>query len=1326
MSLQSFIDDDDEGKFLHKRKVVSMFFLVFFGAIAVLFDGVAGLRSPPSSPPGGVKTKEIVLISGFESFNVGLYKRCAEAVGSKRDLRVSVFSDKDLSSNREQVEEALSTADAFVGSLLFDFEACEWLLPRTERVETRLVFECATELMSQNRVGDFQMGGKEASGPPPAVKKVLGLFGSNREEDKLQGYLKLLKIGPELLSVVPGDKALGLRTWLTLYRYWNEGGQQNVESMLSTLDDWLTKSAEQAPPLVEFPAIGLVHPDAGERVFSTPSEYLNWRYKVDEASKHRPKVAVLLYRKHVLTEQPYIPQLIRQMERSGVTPVPIFIAGVEAHTIVRDLLTSQAEIDARIERPSTYDRRAAARVDGIVNTIGFPLVGGPAGSMAAGRDATLAESLLTSMDVPYVVATPLLLQDIRTWQQSGVTGLQSVVLYALPELDGAIDAVVLGGLAGETVALVPERVRKLSSRLKKRIALKQTSTRDIKVAIVLYGYPPNIGAVGTAALLNVPESLDNVLKELGIEQNHDDEGGFGEAIVAALSVLSTPQYITNYRVAEEELLRLAKRAKSGDKRVAAALSLLHDDETDGLVAGVEIVSDGISRDDLDLHKYMRRRLDDCWPETREAPGVGADGKLVVSGLLLANRVFVTMQPLLGYEGDPTRLLFDGENRLTPHPQYVAFYERLKRDFDACVHFGTHGTVEWLPGKQLGNDAASWSDELIGDLPNFYVYASNNPSESILAKRRGYATILSHATPPYERSGLYLELVKLKELIDDDGDRDLILEAANRTGLLADVPFSEDDPEWQSNLRAYLLTVTNRLFSSGLRVLGSRPSPDQVRGYLEAYSNNDALVDDAVKRYSQQEHSPGSKQPERAWWEIFFPPQKERVEEHAGLSEEMEIASRLGDCTEEVTNLVRGLAGGYVPAGPGGDLLRDGVGVLPTGRNIHALDPYRMPSESAWVRGRQIADKLIEQHRVQNNGAYPETIAVALWGLDAIKTRGESVAIAVALAGGYPYREGTGRIVRFELTPLQELGRPRVDVLMTLSGIFRDSFENVVLLLDDLFERCAAVDDEPSSMNFVKKHSMEFEAREDEKKPAARLFSNPPGDYGSLVNDQVVSTNWEEQAQLGETWASRNSIAYGRGEEGATVSRNRAGVLNSLLQTTDVVVQQISDVEYGLTDIQEYYANTGALKVAVESRKSEKVRVSIVESFDSSEPEPKDLEEVLRLEYRSKLLNPKWADAMLSQGGGGAFEVSTRMTAALGWAATSGVDGFVFDQAAERYVLDEDRADKLRKLNPEAYRNIIARLLEANSRGLWEAADDSLIEKLQDMYADADDTVEGVY
>jgi magnesium chelatase subunit H len=381
----------------------------------------------------------------------------------------------------------------------------------------------------------------------------------------------------------------------------------------------------------------------------------------------------------------------------------------------------------------------------------------------------------------------------------------------------------------------------------------------------------------------------------------------------------------------------------------------------------------------------------------------------------------------------------------------------------------------------------------------------------------------------------------------------------------------------------------------------------------------------------------------------------------------------------------------------------------------------MPSPGAYERGRAIARQLIAQHQQEHGqkpDSYPETIAVMLWGLDAIKTKGESLGILLELVGAEPIKEGTGRIVRYELIPLAQLGRPRIDVLANLSGIFRDSFANILELLDDLFARAAAAD-EPIEQNFIRKHALELQAQGVEN-PSARLFSNPAGDFGSLVNDRVNDGNWESGDELAQTWRSRNAFSYGRRDRGQA----RPEVLDRLLATTERIVQEIDSVEYGLTDIQEYYANTGALKRAAEQRQQRPVTASFVESFGKN-TQPRDLNSLLRLEYRTKLLNPKWAEAMAAQGSGGAFEISQRMTALLGWSGTTDfADRWVYDGAAETYALDRAMADRLRRANPEAFRNIIGRLLEANGRGFW-AADESVVSQLQALYDETDATLEGV-
>src|ERR687886_2828253 len=460
--------------------------------------------------------KRIVLIAGFESFNAELYRKAAQ-LSTQRcpELDIRVFSDRSLTTESEAVEAALQGADVFFGSLIFDYDQVLWLRDRASSIPIRLVFESALELMSLTQIGDFKIGDKPKGMPKP-VKFILDKFSNGREEEKLPGYISFLKVGPKLLKYIPAKKVQDLRNWLIIYGYWNAGGTDNVASMFWTLaEKYLGLKVGEIPPPVETPNMGLLHPDY-QGYFESPRKYLEWYRQAKPETWHLPMVGILLYRKHVVTKQPYIPQLIRHLEKAGLTPLPIFINGVEGHVAVRDWMTSTHETTQRklgnVETPSLSSE--AVEVDAIVSTIGFPLVGGPAGSMEAGRQVEVAKRILCAKNVPYFVAAPLLIQDIHSWTRKGIGGLQSVVLYALPELDGAIDPVPLGGLVGEDIYLIPERVKRLTGRIKRWIALRKTPPSERKIAIILYGFPPGYGATGTAALLNVPRSLLNFLHAL--------------------------------------------------------------------------------------------------------------------------------------------------------------------------------------------------------------------------------------------------------------------------------------------------------------------------------------------------------------------------------------------------------------------------------------------------------------------------------------------------------------------------------------------------------------------------------------------------------------------------------------------------------------------------------------------------------------------------------------------------------------------------------------------------------------------------------------------
>ncbi|NES80641.1 MAG: DUF3479 domain-containing protein, partial [Moorea sp. SIO2B7] len=430
--------------------------------------------------------KRIVLIAGFESFNAQLYRKAAQLATSRcRDLEIKVFSDRDITTSPEMVAVALKDAQVFFASLIFDYDQVMWLRERAQHIPIRLVFESALELMSLTQLGKFVIGDKPKGMPKP-VKFILSKFSSGREEDKLAGYISFLKTGPKLLKFIPAKKVQDLRNWLIIYGYWNAGGSENFAAMCWTIaEKYLGLKVGEIPPAIETPNMGLLHPDY-QGYFTSPREYLDWYQQKDigkslanqekqitsqqnthslsESPINKPVIGILLYRKHVITKQPYIPQMIRYFESEGLIPLPIFINGVEGHVAVRDWMTTAYETQQRKQgkKETLSLSQEAVEVDTIVSTIGFPLVGGPAGSMEAGRQVEIAKGILAAKNIPYIIAAPLLIQDIYSWTRQGIGGLQSVVLYALPELDGAIDTVPIGGLVGEDIYLIPERVKRLT------------------------------------------------------------------------------------------------------------------------------------------------------------------------------------------------------------------------------------------------------------------------------------------------------------------------------------------------------------------------------------------------------------------------------------------------------------------------------------------------------------------------------------------------------------------------------------------------------------------------------------------------------------------------------------------------------------------------------------------------------------------------------------------------------------------------------------------------------------------------------------------------
>jgi magnesium chelatase subunit H len=430
-----------------------------------------------------------------------------------------------------------------------------------------------------------------------------------------------------------------------------------------------------------------------------------------------------------------------------------------------------------------------------------------------------------------------------------------------------------------------------------------------------------------------------------------------------------------------------------------------------------------------------------------------------------------------------------------------------------------------------------------------------------------------------------------------------------------------------------------------------------------------------------------------------------------------------EANDELTALARALRGEYIEPGPGADIIQN-PDILPTGRNTYAVNPYHIPSPAAFNRAKSMVAALLDRHR-QETGRYPATMAMVLWGLDNIKTQGDGVAQALWLLGARPRRDNLNRATDVEIIPLERLGRPRIDLVLTISGIFRDLFGPTIELLDKAVRRVAELD-EPEELNFIKRHVSATVAEGATFDDAViRVFSNAAGNYGTNVNFMILDSQWEREQAIGDLFVARKCFAYGRDGRGRKLEgREARALMEQALERVEATYQNIDTTEIGITDVDHYFEYLGGVSKAVETRAGARPKIYLSDALAPG-AKIRTLEETVRLETRTKTLNPKWYEGLLRHGFRGVAEIEHHVSNTFGWSATTdAVDNWVYDDVAKTYVLDEQMLQRLRTLNPHAARNLVGRLLEAEGRGFW-AADEEVIERLREVFAGLEDELEGV-
>lgn len=1176
----------------------------------------------------------------------------------------------------ERCLRAIDQGDIIIATMLFMEEHANAVLPalraRRDHCDAMICCFSAREVMQMTRMGRFQMD-RQAGGALGLLKKLRGA--SKSGENKIGAgakQMKMLRRLPEILRFIPGT-AQDVRTYFLVLQYWLAGSDANIANMVRCVIGRYASEARaglkglKAQSPAEYPEVGLYHPRLKQRITEQLSQ-------LPAPTSPRATVGLLLMRSYMIAgNTAHYDAVIAAFEARGIRVIPSFASGLDARPAVDRYFTSGGR----------------SIVDAVVSLTGFSLVGGP-----AYNDAEAARELLTRLDVPYVAAHALEFQTIEQWESSslGLQPVEATMMVAIPELDGATNPIVFGGRSGEArgkgardMCPIAERIEMLVGRVDRQVSLRRKQRQQRRVAVVLFNFPPNAGNVGTAAFLSVFESLWRTL----------------QGLKTAGYAVDVPPSVDELRTALLE----GNSARYGSPANVHAR---------------------IATDD-----YVRQQE---WLGEIEAQWGPAPGKLQTDGTSLLvlgksfGNVFVGIQPGLGYEGDPMRLLF--EQGFAPTHAFAAFYHYLKRDFqaDAVLHFGTHGALEFMPGKQTALDARSWPDRLIGDLPNLYLYAGNNPSEGAIAKRRSAATLVSYLSPPIAHAGLYRGLNDLKDAIrtwrglrpDAAAERQelslLIHAQALELDLgIADQAWHDDADAAVASLDTALRELETTLIPYGLHVVGAAMSPSERVELLASMA--DSMGHAAV--------------PREALVRLVDSGSAEAALDHVGdasgttddarksLFETLANANRWLAEDQELPAIIRALDGRFIPPAPAGDVLRT-PDVLPTGRNLHGFDPFRIPSSLAMRLGARQADLLLERHLTDGH-ALPESVALVLWGTDNLKTEGGPIAQALSLLGATPRFDSYGRLAGADLVPLEALGRPRIDVVITLSGIFRDLLPLQTRLLAEAAFLAASAD-EPGELNFVRKHAVAYQAQHgcDLETAALRVFSNDESAYGSNVNHMVQNGQWQQEDELAETYTRRKCFAYGR--TGRPL--HNAALLESALADVSLTYQNLESVELGVTTLDHYFDTLGGISRAVRRARGTEVPVYIGDQT-RNEGTVRTLTEQVALEARTRMLNPKWYEGMLQHGYEGVRLIEEHVTNTMGWSATTGqVAPWVYQQLTQTFVLDAAMRERLARLNPAASVKVANRLLEAHERNYWKP-DDETLRALQLAGEELEDRLEGI-
>lgn len=1009
--------------------------------------------------------------------------------------------------------------------------------------------------------------------------------------------------------------------------------------------------------------VGYYYPDgkAGQ-IFATWGEFDAWR---SAHAKHKPgalRVAVGFWKSMFYTgDTAMLDAVIAEVERQGAEAIPIFGRSPDAFAFEQTLL----------------DPEGRSRVDVALSFL-F-------------RFADFQSSkTLEKLDFPVINMVRLYDRSEQEWRASntGLSLFEGTWQIAGPELAGLTAPTVVGSKekvkdpeTGLTIVVsqpIASQVSKVVRRGMRYAALRAKPNRDKHVALLYYNYPPAKSNVG-ASYLNVGNSIANILQRL-VKEGYDLGSG------ADLSPESVLKEIT------EKSRNVGGYAPGELEEMVAQGSALR-----------------LSFSDYKqwLNGYapgLRAKILKDWgtPEkNRLMTSMGPDGPSLIIPMVRYGNVVLMPQPARGHGDDPVKLYHAKD--MAPHHQYVAAYAWLRNGFkaDAVVHIGTHGTLEWLDGKELGLSDEDAPDALISDLPDVYIYNVDVVGEGLVAKRRGMATLVDHMVAPFKKGGLYPELAALSGTINDydisqgkdpqlaEAYANRVREQAIKLGIAKDLSLDLTKPDSLDEdtlhrIESHIVDLKNLDIPYGLHSFGSVPEKELRASTIDAIVSADrSLLPSKAK--------------------VLAADMEERI---------------LASGPRELDSMVRALRGGFVPAAGGGEPIRN-PDSYPTGNNLYGIDPDKIPKPASWELGVKLADQMLADH-LKQHGRYPEKVSFVIFGDETMRHEGIMESQIFYLLGTKPVWNDRGKVIDVEVIPSAQLGRPRVDIV--IAHLAESMFSNVTLLMDKAVQKVKALEE---AENFVRRHYLQTKAvliqkgyseQDADKRAGVRIFDEPPGIYELNTATIIASSGtWDSDKSMADEYTRKLGHGFGNGFWGESME----DVFRLALTGTEKVVFSSSTMLYGALDNDDMFMYMGGAAAAVRNIDGATPEMVVTNTRNPGKPEMTSIDKFIGTEFRSRYINPTWIEGMQKEGYAGARAMRQFAEYLWAWDVTvpEVVDDAMWKETFDVYVEDKQKLgmkEFFETKSPFAYQDITARMLETIRKGYWKA-DAATEKKLLEEY-----------